>query len=192
MPAWLAVGLGNPGSRYEGSRHNAGRRSVEGLAGRLGSKMGSSKAPARVAETSSDGVRLILAAPTTYMNESGRAVASLTAYYRIDPEFLIVVHDEIDLPAGVLRVKRGGGSAGHHGIESVTNALKTRDFYRVRIGVGRPSSPLQDPTGFLLQQVSKQEASELAKAEERAGEAVLSLIHSGLDATRNRFNAAPE
>lgn len=189
-PAWLVVGLGNPGTRYEYTRHNAGARAVEKLARRLEARMRSTRSVAWVGEARAHGARLFLARPQTYMNESGRAVAALAALKGLSPESIIVVHDEIDLPAGSLKVKQGGGSAGNRGIESVVRALGSRDFYRVRIGVGRPPHPLQQPADFVLEQLSKQDALELFALEVKAGEAVLSLVADGLEATRNRFNSS--
>jgi PTH1 family peptidyl-tRNA hydrolase len=187
-PAWLVVGLGNPGARYEFTRHNAGARAVERLAKKFGVRMRSTRAVAHMGEALSDGLKLYLARPTTYMNESGRAVATLAHLKGVEPERVVILHDEIDLPAGALKVKIGGGSAGNKGIESVVRSLGTRDFYRIRIGVGRPPHPFQEPADFVLEQMSKSAALELFALEERAGEAVLSLVHDGLEATMNKFN----
>lgn len=178
--------------RYRRSRHNAGARAIDRLAKTLGSKLKFSKLPAEVAETRTDGVRLLLARPSTYMNDSGRALAALLRYYRIDPENLVVIHDDVDLPSGALRVKKGGGSAGHHGIESITDVIGTKDFFRIRVGVGRPVTDELVPPDFLLRPMSKQEAALLEDAESRAANAVLALIHEGLDTTMNRFNASPK
>ncbi|HVL51633.1 MAG TPA: aminoacyl-tRNA hydrolase [Actinomycetota bacterium] len=191
-PAWLVVGLGNPGTRYEFTRHNAGARALERLAKRLDVKLRSTRSVARMGEVRSGGARLFLARPTTFMNESGRAVAALTSLKKLAPENVIVLHDEIDLPAGSLKVKIGGGSAGNRGIESVARSLGSKDFYRVRIGVGRPPHPFQEPADFVLEQMSKKDALELFELEERAGDAALSLVHDGLEATRNRFNSTPK
>lgn len=188
--AWLVVGLGNPGTRYEYTRHNAGARAVEKLARKLGVRMRSTRSVASMGETTHDGVRLYLARPSTYMNESGRAVAVLANLKKVSPENIVVLHDEIDLPAGALKVKIGGGSAGNKGIESVARSLGTKDFYRVRIGVGRPPNPFQEAAGFVLEPMSKAAALELFALEERAGEAALSLVHSGLETTMNKFNTS--
>lgn len=187
-PAWLAVGLGNPGAEYESTRHNAGARSADRLAQQLGARMKPSRSRALVAEAVSDGVRVLVARPTTYMNESGVAVASLLRRLRVDPEHLIVVHDDIDLAEAALQLKRGGGTAGHHGLESIEGVIGTRDFYRVRIGVGRPRSPRQDPADFVLERMGKRVAEELAVAEAEGAEAVLAIIHDGLDRAMGRFN----
>jgi PTH1 family peptidyl-tRNA hydrolase len=134
----------------------------------------------------------LLARPSTYMNESGRALAALLRYYRIDPDNLVVVHDDVDLPSGAIRVKKGGGSAGHHGIDSITDAIGTKDFFRIRIGVGRPVTDELVPPDFLLRPMSRQEAAVLGEAESQAAGAVLALVHEGLDRTMNRFNAPPK
>lgn len=187
---WLLVGLGNPGTKYEYTRHNAGARAVEKLARKFGVKMRSTRSVAHLGEVNDEGVRLLLARPSTYMNESGRAVAVLAKLKQVSPENIIVMHDEIDLPAGALKVKIGGGSAGNKGIESVARSLGTKDFYRVRIGVGRPPNPFQQAAGFVLEPLSKEAALELFALEHRAGEAALSLVHDGLEATMNRFNTS--
>lgn len=188
--AWLVVGLGNPGTKYEYTRHNAGARAVERLAKKLGVRMRSTRSVASMGEVTHDGVRLYLARPSTYMNESGRAVAVLANLKKVAPENIVVLHDEIDLPAGALKVKIGGGSAGNKGIESVARSLGTKDFYRVRIGVGRPPNPFQEAASFVLEPLSKAAALELFELEQRAGEAALSLVHSGLETTMNRFNTS--
>lgn len=188
--AWLLVGLGNPGTKYEYTRHNAGARAVEKLAKKLGVRMRSTRSVAWMGETTHDGVRLYLARPSTYMNESGRAVVVLANLKKVAPDNIVVLHDEIDLPAGALKVKIGGGSAGNKGIESVARSLGTKDFYRVRIGVGRPPNPFQEAAGFVLEQMPKPAALELFELEKRAGEAALSLVHDGLQTTMNRFNSS--
>ena len=188
-PAWLVVGLGNPGARYELTRHNAGARAVERLAKRFDVKLRSTRSVAYLGEARSGGTRLYLARPKTFMNESGRAVGALVHLKGLGPENVIVLHDEIDLPAGSIKVKIGGGSAGNRGIESVVRSLGSKDFYRVRIGVGRPPHPMQDPADFVLEPMSKKHALELSGLEERAGDAVLSLVHDGLETTMNRLNS---
>lgn len=190
-PPWLVVGLGNPGARYRETRHNAGSRAVQGLSQALGIKLRSNKAQALAGDGRREGVRLVLACPTTFMNESGRAVAALIRQKDARPENLVIVHDEIDLPAGSLKVKFGGGAAGHHGVESVVQCLGTGDFYRVRIGVGRSSNPAQTADRFVLEPVPGKQAAGLAEVESRAGQAVLSLILRGLEPTMNQFNSVP-
>ncbi|MGQ0679645.1 MAG: aminoacyl-tRNA hydrolase [Actinomycetota bacterium] len=196
MPAstgpWLAVGLGNPGVRYGGTRHNAGSRVVERLAYELGVKLKSSRALSIIGDARVDEVRLILANPTTYMNESGRAVGALIKLKEVGIEHLIVVHDEIDLPAGSLKIKFGGGAAGHRGIESIVGVLGTKDFYRVRVGVGRSLDPAASARQFVLEPVTRTDAPVLIDVEKRAGEAVISLVRRGLEPTMNDFNFVPK
>jgi PTH1 family peptidyl-tRNA hydrolase len=189
--AWLVVGLGNPGREYEHSRHNAGARAVESLAGRLGTHLRRSKFRALVGETRTEGVPLKLAFPTTFMNDSGQAVAPLARWYKIEPDHLIVVHDELDLPVGQLRLKKGGGTAGHHGLDSIVGSLGTKDFYRVRIGVGKPGHT-GETVNWVLDRLPKGEAEALRLAEEEAGDAAVSIIHEGLDRAMNRHNTRGE
>lgn len=189
------VGLGNPGKQYEHTRHNAGVRAVEGLADRLGARMGQSKFRALLAETRLDGTPLKLARATTYMNESGQAVAPLARWHKIAPDHLIVLHDELDLPVGQLRLKLGGGTAGHHGLDSIAGSLGTKDFYRVRIGVGKPHhapGPNKETINWVLEHMPKADREILVQAEADAGEAALAIIRDGLDAAMNRYNTRPE
>ncbi|MGH2689878.1 MAG: aminoacyl-tRNA hydrolase [Actinomycetota bacterium] len=186
---WVVVGLGNPGERYARTRHNAGARALARLAGELGVRLRAWKGQALVGEGRHDGKRLVLAVPATYMNESGRAVGALKRWYKVPPERIVVVHDEIDLPAGTLRLKIGGGSAGNRGVESVVENLGTKDFHRVRIGVGRPASSHQDAADWVLEPMSSKAAEELEAVEARAAEAVLELVGSGPDRAMNRFNS---
>jgi len=190
-PAWLVVGLGNPGRAYEHSRHNAGARAAEILARRLGAKLSRSKFRALVGEGRSEGVPVKIAFPTTFMNDSGQAVAPLARWHKIDPDHLIVVHDELDLPVGQLRLKKGGGTAGHHGLDSIVGSLGTKDFYRVRIGVGKPGHT-GETVDWVLDRLPKGDAEALRLAEEEAGDAALSIIHEGLDRAMNRHNTRAE
>ena len=186
---WLVVGLGNPGTRYERTRHNAGARAAEGLASFLKSPFKKSRHKAFIADTRWGEHRMIIARPTTFMNESGQAVQLLMSYLGIAPDHLIVLHDDIDLGSGTLRLKLGGGTGGQHGIESITKTIKTNDFYRVRIGVGRPASPLADPGDFVLEPMGKKVAAQLAETESEAAEAALAIISDGLERAMNRFNS---
>jgi len=190
-PAWLVVGLGNPGRTYEHTRHNAGARAAESLARRLDTTMGRSKFRALLAEGRVDGVALKIARPTTFMNESGQAVAPLARWFKIEPDHMVVIHDEIDLPLGQLRLKMGGGTAGHHGLDSIVGSLGTKDFYRVRIGVGRPGHA-GETVNWVLDRLPKDAAESLAIAETEAGDAALSIIQEGLDRAMSRFNTRGE
>ena len=188
---WLVVGLGNPGRDYEHTRHNAGARAAELLARNLDSRMGRSKFRALVAEARTDGVPLKVARPTTFMNESGQAVAPLARWYKIDPDHLIVLHDELDLPVGQLRLKKGGGTAGHHGLDSIVGSLGTKEFYRVRIGVGKPGDT-GETVNWVLDRLPRAAAEALGVAEAEAGDAALAIIHEGLDRAMSRFNTRGE
>lgn len=188
---WLVVGLGNPGTRYETTRHNAGARAVEALARKMDLKMKSRKSSVFLAEGRIGRCQVLLARPKTYMNESGRAVAPLLQSRAIPPDRLVVVHDEIDLPPGSLRLKFGGGSAGNRGVESVARSLGTNDFYRVRIGVGR-GHQFQAPSKFVLERIPKDDIEDHLAWESRAADAVVALIERGLPAAQNEFNVIAE
>lgn len=138
---WLIAGLGNPGPSYAGNRHNAGFLTADVLAARAGARFRAGKFRAMTAEGRLAGFSVIIAKPLTFVNESGIAVGGLSGYYRLDPGQIVVIHDELDLPFGAIRLKRGGGDNGHNGLRSVTAHLGTRDYYRVRIGIGRPPGP---------------------------------------------------
>lgn len=193
----MAVGLGNPGDRYQNTRHNAGARAVARLAGDLGvkltapkSKLRPGKPAASVAEAATGGTRLVLARPTTFMNESGMSVASLLRWYKGSADNLIVVHDEIDLAQGALRIQFARGSGGHRGVASIIRSIGTQEFYRVRIGVGRPPPTSdQEPADYVLEPMSKDSAAELGETETKAAEAVLSLIKDGLELTMTRYHS---
>ncbi|GIU85118.1 MAG: peptidyl-tRNA hydrolase [Acidimicrobiales bacterium] len=186
---YLVVGLGNPGSRFEGTLHNAGARVVELLATRFGVKLKvDARVRSRTAAVRMDGARVLLAVPSVYMNESGSAVAPLLARHRVgDMARVVVVHDELDLEPGVVRVKRGGGLAGHHGLESVAAAVG-RDFTRVRIGVGKPSHPSKGAE-HVLSRPSGERRREFETALETAADAVEVIVTQGLDKAMTLFNA---
>jgi PTH1 family peptidyl-tRNA hydrolase len=185
---WLLAGLGNPGTRYAKTRHNLGYRAVDDLARRSDARFRKARfVPADVAEIAADGERVLLAKAHAYMNESGPAIASLLRKHRVDPANLVVVHDEIDLAFGALRVKFGGSTAGHNGVRSVAAAIRTPDFYRVRLGVGRPPGR-KDPADWVLEDVAKREEADVALLVEAGADAALSLVREGLSATQDRFN----
>ncbi len=186
---WLVAGLGNPGPDYAASRHNAGFMVADVLAARMGAAFHRDRRRVQAAAGKLAGHAVLVAKPLSYMNLSGGAVASVSRFYKIPAERLIVVHDEIDLPFGVIRLKRGGGEAGHNGVRSVTAALGTRDFYRVRVGVGRPPGR-RDAAGHVLKGFSKPERAELPLIIERAADAVEALLRLGLDAAQTEFHGA--
>jgi PTH1 family peptidyl-tRNA hydrolase len=182
------VGLGNPGPFYAGNRHNAGYMVVDTLAGRVGARLKSHKGRADVAETRLAGERVVLARPRSYMNTAGGPVASVRAFYKVDIERIIVVHDELDLSFGTVRLKRGGGAGGHNGVRSLTTALGSPEFLRVRFGIGRPPGRM-DPADFVLRDFSAVERKDLPVALEVAADAVESLVGEGLEPSQNRFHA---
>ncbi len=185
---FLVVGLGNPGPDYAKNRHNAGFMVVDLLAGRLGGSFRAHRGRADVLEARLAGRPVVLAKPRTYMNLSGGAVQAVSAFYKVPPDRLVVVHDELDLPYGVLRLKFGGGDGGHNGLKSVSGVLGTRDYYRVRIGIGRPPGR-QDPAEFVLRDFGTTERKELALHLERAADAVEDLLARGLEPTQNTYHA---
>ena len=183
----LVVGLGNPGDEYRGSRHNLGAEVVELLAKRNGGRLRKRKERALVDEVTIDGRRVALAIPLTYVNDSGHAVGALVRRFGVDPEQLVVVHDELDLPVAELKVKSGGGLAGHNGLRSIVAHLHTQDFQRVRIGVGKPVSK-ERGADHVLNRFSKRERAEVDVTVEQAADAVETIVRDGVDAAMNRFN----
>jgi peptidyl-tRNA hydrolase, PTH1 family len=185
---WLVVGLGNPGPAYAGNRHNAGFMVVDLLAGRVGQRFKAFRSVADTVECRLAGERAVLVRPRSFMNTSGGPVASVRSFFKTDAGRVIVVHDELDLPFGTVRLKRGGGDNGHNGLRSITSALGSRDYQRVRLGIGRPPGR-QDPADFVLRDFSSVERRELELVVDRAADAVESLISVGLEATQNQFHA---
>ena len=184
---WLVVGLGNPDDEYAGTRHNAGAMVVARLAERAGAKLKRSRNRAQVAEIRDGDERVVLARPTSYVNESGGPVSLLARWYKTPLERIIVVHDEIDLAEGRLQVRRGGGTAGHNGLKDIVKALGSPDFFRVRIGVGRPPGR-KDPADYVLEPVSKRQAEDFAVLLERAADAAMDLVHLPLERAQDRHN----
>ena len=186
--AWMVVGLGNPGDRYAGTRHNVGADVIGLLAGRHGGMLKRSRELALSCEVRVDGERVALAFPQTFMNESGQSVGRLVRRYGIeDPGRIVVVHDELDLPVGGLRIKAGGGLAGHNGLRSITAHLKTQDYLRVRIGVGRPPGR-RSGADHVLRRPGRAEADELGIVVQEAADAVEAVLADGVDAAMCRFN----
>ena len=185
----MAVGLGNPGTEFAGSRHNAGADTVALLAARYGERLKRSKEHALVAEARVDGRRLALAFPQTYVNDSGRSVGPLVRRYGIDDlARLVVVHDELDLPLGIVRVKAGGGLAGHNGLRSVKAHLHSDAFTRVRIGIGKPPGGAQRGADHVLRRPGKREKSELEVVVEEAADALECILEDGVEAAMTRYN----
>jgi peptidyl-tRNA hydrolase, PTH1 family len=185
---FLVVGLGNPGKEYARTRHNVGEEVVHLLAERVGATFKAGKDKAKVAEATVAGKRCVLSFPLTYMNESGQAVGALTRRYGItDPAQIIVVHDELDLPPTQIRVKVGGGLAGNNGLRSITQHLKTQDYMRVRIGIGKPPSK-ERGANHVLSKLPKAEREAFDVAIQLAADAVEVLVAEGSDAAMRQFN----
>ncbi|MFI7550670.1 aminoacyl-tRNA hydrolase [Micromonospora sediminimaris] len=187
---WLVVGLGNPGREYAGNRHNVGFMVADLLAGRLAGKFGRHRrAVAEVAEgrLGLGGPKLVLAKPLTYMNLSGGPVASLAQFYKVSPGRVIAVHDELDIGYGQVRVKCGGGEGGHNGLRSMSKSLGTKDYVRVRFGIGRPPGR-QDPADYVLSDFGTAERKELDFLVDRAADVVESVVSRGVEPTQNLYH----
>ena len=191
---WVVVGLGNPGPGYAGHRHNVGYLVVDELAHRLGSPLKAHRAgrveaaEGRLGSPGTPGPRLVLVRPRSYMNEVGGPTKALLAFYKVAPDRLVAVHDELDIAFDTLRVKLGGGDNGHNGLRSLRGSLGTGDFYRVRVGIGRPPGR-QDPADFVLSGYSAAERKDLPLQVDRAADAVESLLTAGLERTQQQFNS---
>jgi PTH1 family peptidyl-tRNA hydrolase len=181
----LIVGLGNPGPKYEGNRHNIGFLILDELAHRVGGKFKAHKSGAEVVEGRLSGRRVVLAKPRSFMNLSGGPVSSAAKFYK--PGLIVVVHDELDLPFAAIRMKLGGGDNGHNGLRSITKSLGTKDYYRVRFGVDRPPGR-QDPADYVLKDFSTVERKQLALEIDRAADATEALVGKGLEAAQNAFH----
>ena len=188
--AWLVVGLGNPGPEYARTRHNVGQMVLDELASRLGGTFKVHKTRAQVLESRlrPGGPRVVLAKPMTYMNTSGGPVAGLSKFYGIPAERVIAVHDEIDIPFAALKLKIGGGEGGHNGLRDMSKALSTKDYYRVRVGVGRPPGRM-DAASYVLKPFSSTEGKELPFLLDDAADAVEHLVENGLLEAQQKFHA---
>jgi PTH1 family peptidyl-tRNA hydrolase len=186
---YAIVGLGNPGKEYTGTRHNLGFRVVEALSRRLAAGKPFYHEWSICAAAAYEGNNILLARPLTFMNRSGKAVAELAGRYSLQQDEIVVVHDDLDLPPGLIRLRRGGGSAGHRGVQSVIDLLGTPDFIRLRIGIGKPAGDV-DGADYVLEPPAQDEQEPLQAAVERAVEAVLALVSGGLDAAMNKYNRA--
>lgn len=189
---YLVVGLGNPGPTYEITRHNVGYWAVADLADRYGSSFSlNSRQKAEIATVTLPGptpIKLVLARPTTFMNLSGVAVKAIASFHKIAPDHIIAIHDELDLDPTRLRVKFGGGDNGHNGLKSMRQHLGTGDFYRVRVGIGRPPSR-QPASDYVLAKLKPKDFDHMLVDAAVAGDAVESLVREGLVATQNKFNS---
>jgi PTH1 family peptidyl-tRNA hydrolase len=188
---WLIVGLGNPGAEYKGNRHNVGQMVLDELAGRMGASFKAHKARAQVIEgrLGIGGPRVVLAKPMSYMNVSGGPVAALANFYGITPDYVVAVHDEIDIPFNTVKLKIGGGEGGHNGLRDISKALGTKDYVRVRVGVGRPPGRM-DTADFVLRDFATAERKDLPFLLDEAADAVDMLVRDGLTAAQQRFHPA--
>jgi len=184
---WVVAGLGNPGAQYSRSRHNAGFMTIDRIAKTKNAEPSRRRFKGVTAEIMLAGKPAILVKPQTFYNLSGECISDLLGYFKIAPEHLIVVHDELDLEAGRLRIKQGGGDAGNRGVRSIAEALGTTDFIRVRIGIGRPPAD-EETKDYLLRATTAAEKHALAPILERAADAVEAIAEHGLEAAMNRYN----
>jgi peptidyl-tRNA hydrolase, PTH1 family len=184
---WLIMGLGNPGPEYAGNRHNVGRMVAELLAERMGASFRRHRQRADIAEGMLAGVPVTVGIARAYMNLSGGPVAALRDFYKIPPGRLIVIHDELDVPFGEIRLKHDGGSGGHNGLRSVTAALGSAEYYRVRFGIGRPPGRM-DPAVYVLRDFAPAERRELPVLIDRCADAVAALLRDGLGPAQNAYH----
>ena len=185
---WLVVCLGNPGPRYEGTRHNAGFLTAEALARKLNVRINRARFKALTATAEIGGESVLLMKPQTFMNLSGESAAEAAKFYKIPPERVLVVSDETALPIGKLRVRSKGSAGGHNGLKSVIACLGSEQFPRIRLGVGAPPHEDYDMADWVLSSFKNQDAEDIAAAAERAAEAVVSYITEGPDRTMSKFN----
>jgi PTH1 family peptidyl-tRNA hydrolase len=188
----LVCGLGNPGPKYDLARHNAGFMICDRFAERLGARFASRRFSSLMAEGRVGDERILLLKPQTFMNLSGDAVSPAVGFYKLSLEDVLVIHDDADLPLGVMRLKRGGGTAGHKGLESLCERLGAPDFHRLRYGIGRPDNPHLDLADFVLQPLSTAERAELERGFALAVDAIGAWITAGIDAAMNDFNNRTE
>lgn len=184
----LLAGLGNPGPRYEGNRHNIGFLVLDELADRVGGRFKAHKSGAEICEGRLAGRRVVLVKPRSFMNLSGGPVASAARFFKIAPEGIVVIHDELDLPYGTVRLKFGGGTGGHNGLRSISKSLGTQDYYRVRFGIDRPPGRM-NPADYVLRDFSTTERRELALNIDLCADAVETLISKGLAVAQNEFHS---
>ena len=189
---WLVVGLGNPGDQYAATRHNIGQMVIDELAKRHSIKLSSHKSRTEIAayklRVGADSYSVILGKSKGYMNETGGPVKALANFYSVEPQNIIALHDELDIPFSAIRTKIAGGDNGHNGLKSLTSAFGTPEYFRIRLGIGRPMGE-QDPADFVLKAFSKVEQKELGGFISRSADAVESLITHGLELTQQNFNS---
>ena len=184
---FLIVGLGNPGREYKDNRHNFGFMLIDRISVRLNARLSRVQAKALVGTVNYEGDKLILAKPQTYMNLSGQSIQGLARFYKLPLENMIVAHDDLDLPFGTIRIRPGGGPGGQKGVASAIERLGTKDFRRLRLGIGRPPGRM-DPSAYVLQDFAKGDLSLLSEILDRAADAILTFVSEGLNAAMNKFN----
>ncbi len=189
-PAWLIVGLGNPGKEYEKTRHNCGFRVIDILARRLGCRVDKLKFQGLYSTVNHASCKLYLLKPQTFMNLSGRSVLQLSAYFHIPPERIIVIFDDISLEPGRLRIRADGSAGGHNGIKSIISELGSQDFPRVKVGVGAKAHPEQDLADWVLSSFSTQEETAVSSALDRAADAALCILQHGVQTAAGRYNGS--
>ncbi len=189
---WLVVGLGNPGDQYAATRHNVGQMVIDHLVKRHNLKLSSHKSRTDTAAyklgVGGEAHSVILAKSKSYMNESGGPIKALATFYSVEPAKIIVLHDELDIPYAAIRAKIAGGDNGHNGLKSLTSSFGTADYFRIRLGIGRPMGQ-QDPGDFVLKQFSKEEKKDLEEFIDRGADCVEFLIDKGLELTQSKFNS---
>ena len=185
--SYLVVGLGNPGREYRNTRHNIGFLAIDALAKALGVSLGKVQSKALVGQGKIGSSKVILVKPQTYMNLSGQSVSGLLNFYKISTEHLIVIHDDIDLPFGTIRIRPGGGSAGQRGVKSIIEKVGTQEFARMRLGVGRPPGQM-DAAAYVLQPFTKEDEEFLVNFLSKAAEAANEFVNNGLNAAMNKYN----
>ena len=189
---WLVVGLGNPGDKYAATRHNVGQMVIDELVRRHNVKLSSHKSRTHIAAfklgVGVDAHPVIVAKSHSFMNETGGPIKALANFYSVEPQKIIALHDELDIPFATIRTKIAGGDNGHNGLKSMTSAFGTAEYYRVRLGIGRPMGE-QDPGDFVLKAFSKVEQKDLAEFIDRGADVVESLISKGLEATQSAYNS---
>ena len=189
---WLVVGLGNPGDQYAATRHNVGQMVIDHLVKRHNLKFSSHKSRTDIAAyklgVGGEAHSVILAKSKSYMNESGGPIKALATFYSVEPAKIIVLHDELDIPYAAIRAKIAGGDNGHNGLKSLTSSFGTADYFRIRLGIGRPMGQ-QHPGDFVLKQFSKEEKKDLEEFIDRGADCVEFLIDKGLELTQSKFNS---
>ena len=185
---WMIVGLGNPGSQYEKTRHNVGFRVIDMIAGKLRTKVDRLKMKALTRQVDCSGQKILLVQPQTFMNLSGAAVSALASFYKIKPEHILVIFDDISLPVGKIRIRKDGSAGGHNGIKSIIQSLGTDQFPRVKVGVGAKPHPDYDLADWVLSKFSAQEEKNLQPALENAAEAALLVLEQGVEKAASTYN----